>query len=497
MAKETVELQEYLKVINKYKWLIVLGTLVCLVAMLIITAYMPPIYETSIQLLVSQKQAIFNGNSSTTGDAYQAILMSERLAKTYSQMLENRSTAEKVIERLSLPISPVELVKKVNAEPIRDMQLILVTVQDKDPARAQLVANALGEVFGKIVEDIEAKKQGSGNIQSQVSISVVEPAVEPLDPVKPKPVQNAILALLVGLVTSTGFAFLLNYLDTTIKETEEVERLSGLISLGLIPTIQKNGEELVIKTESQSLAAEAFRMLRTNLQYINFESTIKTIVVTSAGMGEGKTLFSANIAAVMAYSGNKVLLVSCDMRRPRLHQIFGLTNETGLASALIEASSVQKVIQRTCIKDLDIVVSGPTPPNTVDLLESERMRQFLEGASQSYDYIIIDSPPITMVTDALVLATYADGVVMLARQGMTKKQAFTNAKASLDKVNAHILGFVINAVNSTSSDYNNYGYYEEKKVDDKASHPKRKRVGVFAAMALLAGMLILVSLTTR
>lgn len=496
MAEETFELQQYLKVINKYKWLIVLGTLVCLVSVFVITAQMPPIYETSIQLLVSQKQAMFYGDSS--GDAYQATLLSERLAKTFSRMIENRSTAEKVIERLDLPISPVELVSKVSAEPIRDMQLIKVTVQDKDPARAQLIANALGEIFPKTIEDIKEKSGGNSSIQSQVSISVVEPAVEPLEPVNPRPALNLILALFVGLVVSTGLAFLFNYLDTTIKEVDEVEQLSGLISLGRIPAIQKNSEELVIKAEPQSLVSEAFRLLRTNMQYINFESTIKTIVVTSAGMSEGKTLFSANIAAVMACSGHKVLLVGCDMRRPRLHKIFGLSNETGLASALVEASSVHKVIQKTSIEGLDIVVSGPTPPNTVDLLESKRMRQFLEEASQSYDYIIIDSPPTTMVTDALVLATHADGVVMLARHGVTKKQAFANAKASLDKVNAHILGFVINAVNSVSAGYENYGYYEETQGDDKVNaRPKKKWVRVIAAMSLFAGMLILISSTIR
>lgn len=496
MTEETFEIQHYLKVMSKYKWLIVLGAFACLTSAFIITAKIPPVYETSIQLLVSQKQAVFYGSSS--GDAYQATLLNERLAKTFSRMLESRSTAEKVIERLDLPISPVELVHKVKAEPIRDMQLIKVIVQDRDPVRAQLIANALGEIFPKTIEDIERKNGGIGAAQSQVSISVVDPAVEPIEPVKPRAALNLVLAFFVGAIASTFLAFMLSYFDTTIKEVDEVEQLSGLISLGRIPVMLKNSEELVVKTEPQSVVAEAFRMLRTNMQYINFESTIKTIVITSAGMGEGKTLFSANIAAVMAYSGHRVLLVSCDMRKPRLHQIFGLSNERGLASALVEASSIQNVIQKTSVKNLDIVVSGPTPPNTVDLLESKRMKQFLEGAGRSYDYVIIDSPPVTMVTDALVLANHADGVVMIARYGATKKQAFANAQASLDKVNARVLGFVLNAVNDTEAYCGNYRYYENPYTEDIApAHPTKKWARLFAAMSLLAGALVLILSSIR
>ena len=483
MTEETIELQDFLKVINKFKWLILFGTLICLASTIFVTARMTPIYEASIQLLVRQRQVVVGGGTSTAGDAYQATLLSERLAKTFSQMIQNRSTAEKVVEKLDLPVMPIELIKKVKAEPLRDTQLIKVTVQDKNPAQARLIANTMGDVFEKVVNDIEKKDTQSGSAKPLVSISIVDPALEPTKPVKPKPLQNAALALFIGLIASTGLAFLLNYLDMTIKEPGEVEQSSGLISLGYIPALHKRSDQLVVLTEPQSLVAEAFRTMRTNIQYINFESSIKTIVMTSPGTGEGKTLISANIATVMAEAGHKVLLIGCDLRKPRLHKVFNVSNDIGLANILIGTSSISKAIQRTAITDLDIITSGPIPPNPVDLLGSARMEQFLEDVKQRYDLIIMDSPPVSTITDALVLVAYADGVIMLARHGMTNRQAFINAKAALEKVNARILGFVLNAAKSSHA----YGYYEyyHRTYGEGASTARPKRTWVKAFFTIL------------
>jgi len=480
---ETPELKDYTKVVGKYKWLIILGTLLCVVTTVIATAYMAPVYEASIQLLVSQKQATSNGQ--TAGEAYQAILTSERLARTFSHMLKNRSTAEKVVEKLKIPIPPEELVKNIEAGPVRDTQLIEVKVQDKDPVRAKRIANTLGVIFKDIVESLEKDKSSRGEI---ISISVVEPAVEPLNPIKPKPLLNMILAFLIGLMSSTGLAFILSYMDTTIKEADEIERTNGLISLGQIPFIPKKSDELIIKTEPRSVVAEAFRMLRTNIQYINFESKIKTFVITSSGVGEGKTLFSANFAAVMARAGFRVLVVGCDLRRPRLHQVFRASNDIGLANILIGTSSLAKAVQETDIKDLDIVASGPTPPNPVDLLESKRMEKFLDDVKQRYDFVILDCPPISTITDALVLVGNTDGVIMVARRGETRRQAFSDAKQVLDRVNARILGFVLNGATMDGV----FDYY--LKSYDGETHsfgPKRGLLKKILVAAILFGGLVI------
>ncbi|MCL6472839.1 MAG: polysaccharide biosynthesis tyrosine autokinase [Firmicutes bacterium] len=486
VTEDTVELKDFLKVITKYKHLIILGTLICLVATIVVTVYTPPTYEASLQLLVSQKQVVV-GDSSTAGESYQAILTSERLAKTFSQMIENRSTAEKVIDKLNIPVLPTDLTKRIKAEPIRDTQLINITVQDKNPAQAQQIANTIGVVFKKMVEDIETTNKKTGDSQTLVSISIVEPAIEPTEPVSPRPVLNAVFAFIIGLLVSITLAFLLNYMDTTIKDVDEVERLCGLVSLGQIPKIPKGSNELIVKTEPRSIVAEAFRMLRTNIQYINFESTIKTLVVTSAGVSEGKTLFCANFAAVMARAGYRVLVVGCDLRRPRLHQLFNLSNDVGLANILIGTAGLDKAIQRTDIKDLDIVVSGPTPPNPVDLLESKRMERFLEEVNRRYDFIILDSPPISTITDALVLVSQTDGVLLLARHGVTNRQAFVDAKAALDKVNARVIGFALNASEKTGA----YNYYQRAYVEERTEHkPKKRRLGVIVAALVLGGTAI-------
>jgi len=480
---EVLELKDYTKVAGKYKWLIVLGTVLCVVAAAIATAYMAPVYEASIQLLVSQKQATSSGQ--TAGEAYQAILTSERLARTFSHMLKNRSTAERVVEKLKIPIPPEELVEKIEAGPIRDTQLIQVKVQDEDPARAKRIANTLGAIFKDIVENLEEDKNSRSEV---ISLSIVEPAMEPLSPIKPKPLLNMVLAFLIGVISSTGLAFILNYMDTTIKEADEIERTNGLISLGQIPLIPKKSNELIIKTEPRSVVAEAFRMLRTNIQYINFESKIKTFVITSSGVGEGKTLFSANFAAVMARAGFRVLVVGCDLRRPRLHQVFGASNDVGLANILIGTSSLVKAVQETDIKDLDIVASGPTPPNPVDLLESKRMEKFLDDVKQRYDFVILDCPPISTITDALVLVGNTDGVIMVARRGETRKQAFSDAQQVLGRVNARILGFVLNG--ATMDGVFDY-YLKSYDADTHSSRPKRGLFKKILVAAILFGSLVI------
>ncbi|MBE0449167.1 MAG: polysaccharide biosynthesis tyrosine autokinase, partial [Actinobacteria bacterium] len=442
-----IELLEYVRIIAKRKSLILAGILICLVLAMVVTFKVTPVYEASAKLLVSQRQVVSADQS--LGESYQAVLMSEKLAKTFSEMLEGRVAAEAVIKKLDLPITTVALVKRIEAEPIRETQLIKLSIKDTDPKRARLIANTLGEVFSKMVKDIEPASP-----KPSTYVQVVEPAVEPVDPISPKLVLNAIIALLVGLILSIGLAFLLERLDTSVKSADEVEKLTGMVSLGSIPLT--NNKRAVIDNGNNHAVSEAYRSLRTNIQYLNFDNLVKVIVLTSPGLKEGKTTLSANLALILAKAGHGVLVIDCDLRRSRIHEVFGLPNDAGLASVLSGRSDIANTIRKGSVNGLNILTSGIAPPNPAELLGSKHMEEILKSAKEKFDYVILDSPPVLAVTDAAVLASKADGVLLASTFGRTNKQALAASQAALEKIGVRVLGFVINGIKPGGS--YNYNY---------------------------------------
>lgn len=210
----------------------------------------------------------------------------------------------------------------------------------------------------------------------------------------------------------------------------------------------------------KSPVSEAYRTLRTNIQFSNIDKNIKSIVMTSTGPGEGKSTTSANLAVTMAQNNKKVLLIDCDFRKPRVHKYFGISNSKGVTSILSEDLDYKEVLHSTDIgSSLDVLTSGPIPPNPSELLGSKKMKSFLEMVEEDYDMVLIDSPPVGMVTDAAVLSTIADGVILVCAVGQAIIEAVQNAKALLQKVNANILGVVLNKVPVGEGRYYKYHYY--------------------------------------
>ena len=439
---EQVELLQFIRIIGKRKAIIILGTLVCLLSAIAGTSYITPQYEASAQILVSQGQAVPNNQS--LGDSYQAILMSERLTKTFSQMLGNRILAEKVIETLELPLLPEDLKKKISAKPIRDTQLIQLSVTDSNPILAKQLADTFASEFIKMTKEVIPST-------ALINVQIVEPAAVPLEPVKPKPLLNSVLALVVGVMASTGFVFLLEALDVTVKETEEIEQIMELPALARIPSAEN---PLLLSNES-SIIPEVYRSLRTNLQYLNFDQSIKALVVSSPSMEEGKTTVSSNLAIVHAQAGYSVLLIDCDLRRPRLSEVFNRSSGNGLSNVLVGAAEPRQVVQRTDIEGLYIIASGPIPPNPADLLSSGRIDKLLATIGKNFDLIIMDCPPVLGIADTSILAAKTNAVLLVSSYGRTKKNEMVSAKDALGKVGARMIGFVINGTERFSDN----GYY--------------------------------------
>jgi capsular exopolysaccharide synthesis family protein len=217
-------------------------------------------------------------------------------------------------------------------------------------------------------------------------------------------------------------------------------------------------EQLITVVHPKSPIAESYRTLRTNIHFSSFDKKVKTIVITSSGPGEGKSTTCANLAVVMAENGHKTILIDCDQRRARLHKLFNTSNEKGLSDFLVDNIQFSEAVQKTEIPNLNIITSGTRPPNPSELVASEKMKRFIENLKESYDYIILDTPPVTVVTDAQLISAYADGCVLVVASAEVEKAAAIKAKELLEKVNARILGVVLNKMDVKQKDYSRYYY---------------------------------------
>ncbi|MEL5898970.1 CpsD/CapB family tyrosine-protein kinase [Clostridium sporogenes] len=238
--------------------------------------------------------------------------------------------------------------------------------------------------------------------------------------------------------------------------------------------------ELISIKDPKSPVAEAYRTLRTNIKFSSFDKKVQSIVITSSGTGEGKSTTAANLAIVMAQSGSKTIIIDCDQRRPNVHKLFGISNEVGLSNFIVGSIGLDEVIQKTEVENLHILPSGTRPPNPSELISSNRMMEFVEELKKEYDYIILDSPPVIPVTDAQLLANYADGCLLVVSSGEVEKEAVIKAKDLLNKVNANIIGIVLNKLEVREKGY--YGYYyhyyygeDGRKVKKKCKNRKDTR----------------------
>ncbi len=305
---------------------------------------------------------------------------------------------------------------------------------------------------------------------------IVDVARVPTSPIEPNIPRNLAFALMLGLTSGIGLAFLLEGLDNTVRTTEQAQMISGLPPLGMIPmgsrtaregasgkrlviATSKEAVELVAQVRPQSQMAESYRAMRTSLLLSHLGAPPQVIMITSALPQEGKTTTSINCAVVLAQKGVRVLLIDADLRRPSIHKTLGMGPRSGLSNVLTGSATLQQTITRSSIlPNLSILPAGTPPPNPAELLASSNMRDVLEELRGQYDHIVVDTPPTLSVTDAVVLSPRADAIVLVIRSGQTTKQALRRSRDILAQVNAKVSGVLLNAVDLSSPDY--YYYYE-------------------------------------
>ncbi|MBI5033878.1 MAG: polysaccharide biosynthesis tyrosine autokinase [Chloroflexi bacterium] len=313
-------------------------------------------------------------------------------------------------------------------------------------------------------------------IGSNLFVTVLAPAQEPKSPISPNIPQNVLFAAIAGAVLAGGVAFLLEYLDDTIKDTDDVQRVIGLSTLGAITRISgihQPKDHLITLKHPRSPISEAYRVLRTNLRFSGIENPTGALVVTSAGPGEGKTTTAANLAVTMAQAGRRVVLIDADLRRPMVHKFFGLPNDVGLCSMFLgDAPSLESILRPTQVETLRVITSGPLPPNPAEVLDSNLMKQTLQELRAQSDMVILDSPPILAVADATILGSRASGVILVIDSGRERSDAARRAVQALKQTNNKVLGVVLNKLSSKrSSGYYSYYYYSSKEKPKKETKP--------------------------
>ena len=288
------------------------------------------------------------------------------------------------------------------------------------------------------------------------NISIIDRAEIPKSPVRPRKFLNILLSMIVGIFGGVGVAFFLEYLDNTFKIPDDVEEKLSIPLLGVIPLIkapesQEKRLELLSHLDQSPTVSEAYRSLRTSILLSSVEP-IKSIVITSPLEDEGKTTTAVNLAISLAQLDKMVLLVDADLRKPKLHVVFGIDNSTGLSSFLTR-QVVKEITRESGITNLSLITSGPIPPNSSELLSSKRMREFIDLVLDKFDMVIFDAAPLITVTDASILSTLVDGTVIVVRSGKTTFDVAKRGAKLLRDINSRILGAVLNGLDTSREGY--------------------------------------------
>lgn len=366
--------------------------------------------------------------------------------------------AQRTIDKLDLEMGAGELQANVKASVKPDTVLIKVSVLDPSPVQARDIANTLSDEFVAMVRELETPESGA---RPDSRVVVEQRASIAQSPVVPKRSRNIALGLTLGLLLGVGLAIVRELLDNTIKDGETVEGIVGAGIVGSIPDNKDLRKQPALSFDNDNSGiSEAFRKFRTNLKFLAVDNPPRVIILTSSMPSEGKSTTSINIALALAEAGHNVVLVDGDMRRPMLHRYLDLVGTVGFSTVLSGAASLDEALQKTRFSGLTVLTAGAMPPNPSELLGSRSARNLLSELRAKFDYVVVDSTPLLAVTDAAILGTAADGVLVVAKFGQTKRDQLTHAVENLKNVGAPVLGavFTMLPIRGRGS-YGYYGYY--------------------------------------
>lgn len=408
-------------------------------------------YQAGSQIFVSTR-ATTNIAELNEGSAF-----SQSRVQSYAEIIPSPRIAEAVVNRLGLDLTPNQLAGRINASVEFNTVLIDITVRDTEAARAAQIANVVAEQARQEIVNLETPP-GQGT--PPVNIGITRTADTPTAPISPQPMLEAAAGLFLGLLLGIGFAVLRDILDTTLRTSQALADISGLPVLGTVPYDRSAPQTPVaLRPGVPSARSEAYRLVRTNLQFAQVDQHPRVILVTSAMADEGKTSTAINVALALAEAGRTTCLLDADLRNPSVAGTLGLIQDAGLTTVLIGTAAVDQVFQEACDGKLTVLASGPIPPNPAEILASERMRGVLTDLAERFDAVVVDSAPLLPVADSLGLAPYTDGTVLVVRAARTSGERVRSAVEALQAVGAPILGTLLNMAVLKGKGYGRgYGY---------------------------------------
>lgn len=470
-----MDLRDYLRIIHKNWILIVAFMLLGVAGASAASIAVSPKFESSTHLYVSVR----SGTESATSELAQGTTFARQAVISYVSIVDSARVLEPVIDELNLDMTPQQLASMVEATTPPNTVLIEISVTDTDPVRAAEIANSVGANFSEIVTNVLEKPEGDG-ATSLVKIETVQPAVATITPTSPNVPSNILLGLFGGLVLGIVLALLRSLLDTRIHSSHDIELVTDKPMLGGIsfdPDAKRR--PLVVHADPRSPRAESFRTLRTNLQFVNVDGGPPSFVITSSVPGEGKSTTAANIAISLAETGAKVALIDGDLRLPRVADYMGIEGGVGLTDVLIGRADLADVLQKWGKAQLYVLPSGRIPPNPSELLGSANMARLLGSLTETFDYVIIDAPPLLLVTDAALLSKLAGGAILVAASGRTRRAEISSAVRALEHVGSRLVGVVVTMLPTRGPDSYGYGTYAygdtriEPDVQELAKKQKR------------------------
>ena len=448
-----MDFKQFLGVLRR-RWLSVVAVILVAVAVAAAVSFvLTPKYQSKSQVFLSV-------DVRNTTDAYAASLFAQNRATAYADLAHSTELAQRVIDQLNLDMTAGELAGEISAEVQSTTSLIDLTVTDPNARDAQRICDTLTDLFTKYIAELETPTGSNGD--SQIVAHVTNKATYSPNAVSPKKLLNIVVGLLIGILLGVALAVARELLDRTIRTADNVADITEapvLASIGFDGDIRR--APLLTDLGGFAARTEAFRLLRTNLQFIDLDHQPRCLVISSAVPGEGKTMTSTNLAVALAQTGRRTLIIDADLRRPRVASTLGLDPAVGLTTALVGKTEIADAIQVHGPSGLHVLASGAKPPNPTEILQSKVTHDLIRRLRSSYDTVIIDAPPLLPVADASVLATLADGVILVVRHAKTTRDQVTEAVNRISQVGGRIYGVVVNMVAKRAVGSYYYYYYEE------------------------------------
>ena len=453
---EEIDLKRFIKTVSNLK-LIIISIIILAIACGCYYSYcmVVPKYKSSVTVLLTQVEE--KKDEITQSD----VSLNNNLLTTYTQLIKSKSVLKPVIENLGLDMTEDELEKNITVSTTSNSQTLDIIAYNEDARTAQDIADEISDVFAAKVKEIYKIN----------NVTIIDEAFLPENPYNVNHIKDIIIFIVIGFVASMGLALLIYFVDTSVKDEKDIEEFVGLpvlISLPLSKNKQKKGKDIVAFSDPKSIISESFRTLRTNLTFAQDENSLQNILITSCNPAEGKTYTSSNLAITFAKANKKVIIVDADMRKGRLHGVFGQKNENGLSNYLKylvsgrinDVKKAGEYIKETAIPNLHIMTSGDRPLNPSELISSPYMLEIIQTLDKIYDVVIIDGTPSAIVSDSIAISKYIKTILVVSEYKKTKIETLKKLKKQIENVNAKVTGTIINKYPVSEKTYGS-GYYSD------------------------------------